>query len=235
MASDANREVAQAITNFLRTKHVPPTQAWMNGFIPTIRPSTPIAALQRTALFRILATDLTSSIQAPSAANVFPASISNPEAQDLKLAGPIAVQVLDIEDIGHSRWSQVEDIEAHDRGEMTKGREIIRVVADETNPDPNHAPDATASSGPHKLLLQDCKGTNVYAFELESINGISVQLAIGSKLVLKDVTIARGVILLEPKCVEVLGGKVEAWDKKWRSERKSVLKRKAAIGANGDG
>jgi RecQ-mediated genome instability protein 1 len=207
----------------------------MNGFMSTIRPSTPIAALQRTALFRILATDLSSSIQAPSPASLFPANISSPDTQELKLAGPIAVQVLDIEDIGHSRWSQVENIEAHERGEMTKGREIIRVVADETNSDPNHTPEAMASSGPHKLLLQDCKGTNVYAFELDSINGVSVQMPIGSKLVLKDVTVARGVILLEPKSVEVLGGKVEAWDKKWRNERKSTLKRKAVISADDAG
>jgi RecQ-mediated genome instability protein 1 len=207
----------------------------MNDFMPTVRLSTPIAALHRTALFRILATDLTSSVQAPLAANLFPANISSPETQELKLAGPIAVQVLDIEDIGHSRWSQVENIEAHERGEMTKGREIIRVVADETNSDPNDTPEAMASLGPHKLLLQDCKGTNVYAFELESINGVSVQMPIGSKLVLKDVTVARGAILLEPKSVEVLGGKVEAWDKKWRNERKSTLKRKAAISADDAG
>ena len=229
----ANNEVKQAIANYLRTKNVPPTPAWMNGFMQTIRPSTPIAALQRTALFRILSTDLKSSIQVASPASVFPANVSGPENRELNLVGPIVVQVLDIEDIGHSRWSQVENIEAHERGEMTKGREIIRVVADDNNSDPNHTPEAT-SSGPHKLLLQDCKGTNVYAFELDSINGVGVQMSIGTKLVLKDVSVARGVVLLEPKCVEVLGGKVEAWDKKWRSERKATLKRKAGI-SGGDG
>jgi RecQ-mediated genome instability protein 1 len=144
------------------------------------------------------------------------------------------VQILDIEDIGHSRWSQVENIEAHERGEMTKGREIIRVVDDETNTDPNNAAvsnaTSTTSSGPHKLLLQDAKGTKAYAFEMEAVSGISVQqLAIGAKLVLRDVMVARGVIMLEPKGVEVLGGKVDAWDRKWRAERKETLKRKAGM------
>lgn len=41
---------------------------------------------------------------------------------------------------------------------------------------------------------------------------------------------ARGVVLLEPRCVEVLGGKVDAWDRKWREERKKVLKEKAGMG-----
>ena len=223
--------MAQQIHNFLLAKGIPPTAAWMDTFLPAIRPNTPIAALQRTALFRILATDLTASVQ-PT--NIFPANVSSPETQEVNLAGPIAVQVLDIEDIGHSRWSQVENIEAHERGEMTKGREIIRVVPDENNSDPNHASDAMASAGPHKLLLQDANGTNVYAFEMEMIQGVSVQMSIGTKLALSNVTVARGVVLLEAKGVEILGGKVEAWDKKWRAERKGELKRKAGMG-NEDG
>lgn len=232
MSGESNRQMAQEIANYLRNKGIPPTAAWMESFMPAVRPSTPIAALQRTALFRILSTDLTSSIQG---APVFPANATSPETRELKLPGPIAAQVLDVEDIGHSRWSQVENIEAHERGETTKGREIIRVVADETNSDPNRTSEAIASAGPHKLLLQDSKGTNVYAFEMEAINGVGVQMSIGTKLVLREVTVARGVVLLEPRCVEVLGGKIEEWDKNWRRERKGILKRKAGIGADEGG
>lgn len=232
MASEYQRQTAAEVTNFLRTKGIQPTAAWMEGFFPAIRPNTTIAALQRTALFRIACTDLAASVQ-PTC--VFPANISSPETQELKLPGPIAVQVLDVEDIGHSRWSQVENMEAHERGEMTKGREIIRVVPDENNSDPNRTPKSLASTGPHKLLLQDAKGTNVYAFEMETIQGVGVQMSIGTKLALKDVTVARGVLLLEPRYVEVLGGKVDAWDKKWRAERKEALKRKAGMGSEEGG
>jgi len=87
------------------------------------------------------------------------------------------------------------------------------------------------SVGPHKLLLQDAKGTKVYGLELRNVQGVSVGMSIGAKLVLRDFEVARGVILLEPRCVEVLGGKVDAWDRKWREERKKVLKEKAGMGS----
>lgn len=205
------------------------------------RPNTPILAQQKTALFRILSADLTTSVQ-PNQSGLLPTDVSGPETKERVILGSISVQVLDIEDIGHSRWSQVETLEAQDRGEMTKGREIIRVVDDEDS----HDPDArtrtqqrtamSATGGPHKLLLQDSQGTKIYAFEVTSVNGIGVQqMSIGAKLVLRNVVVARGMALLEPKSVEVLGGKVEVWDKKWRAERKEVLKRKAGLGLEGEG
>ena len=206
----ANNDVKDAIFNYLQSKNVPPKQAWLRDFMPSIRLNTPIVALQKTAIFRILSTDLTQAVQISSPNSVFPAGVSSPEVKERKLAGPITVQVLDIEDIGQSCWSQVENIEAHERGEMTKGREIIRVVTDETNTDSNNTADTAPSSGPHKLLPQDANGTKVFAFEMEELRGLGVQLtSIGAKLVLRDVVVARGVLLLEPKGTEVLGGKVE--------------------------
>jgi RecQ-mediated genome instability protein 1 len=143
--------------------------------------------------------------------------------------------VLDVEDIGRSRWSQVEALEAQERGETTKGREVVRVLPAEEGPDGAAATAAGgggghASAGPHKLLLQDAKGTKVYGLEVRGIQGVSVGMAIGAKLVLRDFEVARGVVLLEPRCVEVLGGKVDASDRKWRDERKKVLKEKAGMG-----
>lgn len=235
-AQPSTGEIKAAITSYLASKNVPPNPIWVQNFLPTIRLNTPIVALQKTALFRLLAVDLTTSVQV-TPNSTFPANISSPEIKERKLAGPIPVQVLDIEDIGHSRWSQVENIEAQERGETTKGREIIRVVPDESNTDPNHIQSSdnnAGASGPHKLLLQDAKGTKIYGFELEPVRGVSVvNTAIGSKLVLRDTVVARGVILLEPKGVEVLGGKVDAWDRKWRGERKEELKRKAGMGESG--
>ena len=234
-ASITNNAVKAAISEYLRSKNVPPTSAWLRDFMPSIRLNTPIVALQKTALFRILSSDLTVSVQPSSPNSVFPSALSSPEVKEQRLPGPITVQILDIEDIGRSRWSQVENIEAHERGEMTKGREIIRVVADETNSDPNHTPETAASSGPHKLLLQDAKGTRLYGFELEAVNGVGVHTSIGAKLVLRSVLVSRGVVMLEAKSVEVLGGKVDVWDKKWRTERKEVLKRKAGMGEGEEG
>lgn len=141
------------------------------------------------------------------------------------------MQILDVEDVGRSRWSQVEALEAQERGETTKGREIVRVLPAEEGEGGGGvaAGGESGSAGPHKLLLQDAKGTKVYGLEVRSVQGVSVEMAIGTKLVLRDFEVARGVILLEPRCVEVLGGKVDAWDRKWREERKKVLKEKAGM------
>ncbi|KAK4542349.1 hypothetical protein LTR36_006805 [Oleoguttula mirabilis] len=224
-------EVTASISAFLAAKHVPPTQAWMTAFISTIRLNTPIVALQKTALFRLLATDITTSTT-KSAASCFATNITDPQVKERQVRGPITVQLLDVEDIGRSRWSQVEAIEAQERGETTKGREVIRVVPDDNGPDAA-TQNESKSSGPHKLLLQDANGLHVYAMELTSINGVGVQMAVGAKLVLKDFIVARGLILLEPRNVEMLGGKVDAWDRKWKEDRKKVLKEKAGVREGG--
>ncbi|KAK4993212.1 hypothetical protein LTR66_006067 [Elasticomyces elasticus] len=204
-----------ALSAHLASKALCPSQAWLSSFLSTTRPSTPLPALQKTALFRFLATDITTTSQ-PLPTAVLPTNIADGSISERIVRGSVVVQVLDIDDIGRSRWSQVEALEAAERGETTKGREIIRVVPNEDG----NAADTTQgaqekSSGPHKLLLQDAKGLKVYGFELHAVEGISLM--------------ARGVVLLEPRSTEVLGGKVEAWEKKWRDGRKDTLKAKAGI------
>lgn len=142
------------------------------------------------------------------------------------------VQVLDIEDIGSSMWSQVEKIEQVERGETIRGREIVRNVNvdDLDNANEGTASNAsrstgnTTSNGPHRLILQDASGTKVVALEYKAINGVSIEkLSIGAKLVLKDIIMARGMAMLTPETVTLLGGKIEAWDSTWRQKRKEVL------------
>jgi len=130
-------------------------------------------------------------------------------------------QVLDIDDIGLSRWAQVEAIEAKERGETTKGREIVRVVENE-NDGTTVAP-AVQSKGPFKLLLQDAKGVKVYALDLRGIDGINTSMTMGAKLVMRNVDVRRAVFMLEPGGVQVLGGKIEALDKAWKDGRKERL------------
>lgn len=144
----------------------------------------------------------------------------NAEIKERKLDGAIPVQVIDVEDVGRSRWSQVEAIESEERGETTKGREIVRVVPGEQGlSDPSEG-----SCGPHKLLVQDAAGTRVYCFELNAVEGVGLGVSIGSKLLLKSVTVARAVVLLTPEKVTVLGGKIDAWQKAWKEGRKEALK-----------
>ncbi|KAI9842759.1 MAG: hypothetical protein M1837_006942 [Sclerophora amabilis] len=207
-------------------------QAWLNSFLSSQQRTAPLPALKQTALFRLLQSDITTSIQ-QSPNSVFPLDISNGQVQERRVAGPIPVQILSIEDIAHSRWSQVEALEAEERGEKTKGREIIRVVPGEEEED--NTSTHPASTGPHKLILQDARGTSVYAVELFNIHGIDMNTSIGVKLILKDVLVARGVLLLEPKNVTFLGGKIEELQKKWKDGRKEALKTAARESSSSSG
>ncbi|KAL1654408.1 hypothetical protein SLS61_003008 [Didymella pomorum] len=147
------------------------------------------------------------------------------------MASPIICQVLDIEDIGQSRWSQVEAIEARDRGEMTKGREIVRVIEPE-NDDSDQAAAPTQSKGPFKLLLQDAKGLQIYALDLQGVDGLNVNMSMGVKLLLRDIEVRRAVIMLGPGNVQVLGGKLNALDKAWKEGRKDRLIKVANAGGD---
>jgi RecQ-mediated genome instability protein 1 len=215
----ANNLIAE-LTQHLRTRNLHPTAAWLQSFVSTTRANTPLPALKQTALFRLLAADITTSLL-PPANTVFPIDVLNAKITCRTVVGPIVCQVLDIDDIGLSRWSQVEAIEAKERGESTKGREIVRVVENE-NEGAAVAP-AIVSKGPFKLLLQDAKGVKIYAFDLRGIEGINTNMTMGAKLLLRNVEVRRAVVMLEPGKVDVLGGKLEALDKAWKDGRKERL------------
>ncbi|KAJ4348400.1 uncharacterized protein N0V89_009774 [Didymosphaeria variabile] len=218
------------LTQHLNSRHFYPAAAWLQSFVSGTRPNTALPALKQTALFRLLATDITASLQAPTH-TMFPQDALSPGTQTRTIAGPIICQVLDIEEIGLSRWAQVEQIEAKERGETTKGREIVRVVEDE-NEGGTVAP-AVHSKGPFKLLLQDAKGAQIYAVDLRGIEGINTSMAMGTKLLLRNTDIRRAVAMLEPGNVQVLGGKIDALDKVWRDGRKERLMNAVKIAGEG--
>lgn len=227
MSAPASNVASQVLAH-LSSKGLTPTQAWLVTFLSTQRPTTPLPAVKQTALFRILASDLAASLQT-TVSNTFPPDILNANIQERRLPGHIPVQVIDIEDICRSCWSQVEAIEAAERGETTKGREIIRVVQGEDGLATDTEATATERGGPHKLLLQDAKGTRVYGFELSAVEGVGMNMSIGAKMLLKNAVVTRGVVMLEPGSATLLGGKVEAAHKAWKEGRKTRLK--ASVGA----
>ena len=253
------------LANSLLTRHdLPVSSPWLSSFLSSRGSNTPpLPALTSTAQFRILASDITTSL-APAPPNALPANIADVNVKEHRLEGTIIVQVLDVMDIGSSKWSQVEAIERVERGEEVRGREVIRTVdvmgdEDGSGPDPASTTTVNAhanqnapttkklSSGPHKLLIQDAKGTKVLAFELVNIPKIALSISasaslpaslnqpqtlqmddpgmfIGCKLLLKPgTTVRRGMVMLRPEVCVVLGGKVEVWDRKWKEERKAML------------
>ncbi|KAL8720108.1 MAG: hypothetical protein Q9225_002984 [Loekoesia sp. 1 TL-2023] len=193
----------------------------------TQKPTTPIPALTQTASFRLLSSDITTSLSS-DASNCLPPDIGDVNIKERRLQGPLVLQLLGIEDMSRSRWEQVEAIEALERGEGTKGREIIRITGTEEGDD--SGANVNKGGGPHKLSLQDARGSRVYGIELKEIRGVGLGMSIGCKLVLKNAVVARGVVLMEPANTTILGGKIEAWHKTWKENRKTELK--AAIEAS---
>ncbi|CAF9907155.1 hypothetical protein IMSHALPRED_005453 [Imshaugia aleurites] len=218
---------AQISAQLTARKSLTPSSTWLSTFLKTQRPTTPLPALTQTACFRLLASDITKSLNTTSS-TCFPHDVHNASVQERRLPGSVAVQVLAIEDMSKSRWEQIEAIEALERGEGTKGREIVRVVA--TKDDESERASVPKGGGPHKILLQDAAGRRVYGIELKGLEGVGLGMSIGCKMVLRDALVARGVVLLEPGSTTVLGGKIEELHKAWKEGRKAELK--AAIEAN---
>lgn len=235
-----------------------PSPTWLASLIAARNPPPPLASLVATARARLLASDLTTpglldasyatSHSLPPAAAAAAVAVALPRA--------VVVQVLDLEDVSRSRWEQVEELEAIERGEGTRGRRVVRLPVggdgegehgdgEEGNDrqgqgrGPGAAPVAAgpgaggARNATHKLVLQDARGQKVFALELKRVGRIGVGMTnIGEKILLKrGATLARGVVMLEPSTCTVLGGKVDAWQKPWLEGRLARL-REAAL-ANG--
>ncbi|KAJ5885268.1 hypothetical protein N7495_009778 [Penicillium taxi] len=214
----------QIVAQIQNSKGLTASPAWINSFLASSTAQRNTPALIQTAIFRILASDFRESLSTTPTSR-FPVDVYDTNLQERCLQVSIPVQVLDIEDIGSSLWSQVEAIERIERGEAIRGREIIRTitVGEDADAAAHNAPVSTGS-GPHRLILQDACGVKAVAIEMERVEGLSLdKLSIGSKIMLKNVTVARGIILLNPSCVTVLGGKIDALDRPWKEERKRKL------------
>ncbi|KAH0606655.1 uncharacterized protein H6S33_003489 [Morchella sextelata] len=198
--------------------HLRPT--WLSHTLTTQRLPTG-AALLASLKFRILASDITESLQ-PHANLCFPPSIHDTDTQAQVLVGPIAVQIVAVEDVGLSRVEQLDRLEMAARGEVVRGREVIRVLPEEDGEAPRVVGRA-GKTGPCKVLVEDAGGRRVYAVELEAVEGVKSDMAIGAKMVLKDVTAARGLLLLTPGNTTFLGGKIEVLNLAWVEGRRQAL------------
>ncbi|KAI4168013.1 MAG: hypothetical protein LQ343_006720 [Gyalolechia ehrenbergii] len=227
MTTQTIQLAAEVAAHLASSKSLHPTQQWLSAFMSTQKSTTPLPALTQTASFRLLSSDITTSLSS-DASYCLPPDVSDVHIKERRLQGSVVLQLLGIEDMSKSRWEQIEAIEALERGEGTKGREIIRVTNTEEEDD--SGTNVSKGGGPHKLSLQDARGTKVFGIELNEIRGLGLGMSIGCKLVLKNAVVARGVILMEPASTTILGGKIDAWHKSWKENRKTELK--AAIEAS---
>ena len=171
---------AQISAHLATTLSVTPSSTWLAGFLSTQKPTTPLSSLLATARHRLLHSDIIASL-APAASTTFPVDVHDAERRERRLPGPLAVQVLVADNLSQSRWTQIEALEARERGEGTRGREVVRAVpaAEDGEPDPVGA---GGEGGTCRLLLQDAKGVKVWGLELKSVQGVKVGMGIGSKV-----------------------------------------------------
>ena len=234
---------SQISSQLQSTKSLCISPAWLDSFIASssasLQRNVPISALTQTALFRVLTSDFRDTLTTTDPTSLLPVDIFDPNVKERRLTGPVPVQVVDIEDIGTSLWSQVEAIERVERGEAVRGREIVRtvIVGDDSEARANHEganglegsdagadDNSRANNGPHRVILQDAAGTRTVAIELRRVHGLAIgKMQIGAKLVLRNATVARGMVLLTPECATVLGGKIELLDREWKEGRKAKL------------
>ncbi|KAK3384970.1 hypothetical protein B0H63DRAFT_175516 [Podospora didyma] len=254
-------DLATQLQTALRTQSIPvPSLTWLTTLATARTPPPPLASLIATARARLLASDLTSlglldeGYRASHSLPPITSATSIQTPKETRLPVDVVVQIVDLENITRSRWEQVEELEAIERGEQTRGREVIRLpltLSDEEDggggcgggcggglgddaatqrlPGSTAAATATAAqpkNATHKLVLQDSRGQRVYALELKRVERIAVgKTNIGEKILLKSGTkVARGVVMLEPSQCVVLGGKVEAWHKAWVEGRLERLR-----------
>ncbi|KAH8904523.1 hypothetical protein BR93DRAFT_929957 [Coniochaeta sp. PMI_546] len=250
------QDLQSSLLTSLSSQSLPlPSQSWLTALLSSRGNSPPpLPSLTATARARLLASDLTTpNLLDPSyiASHSLPADITRPDVRSTTLNRDVVLQVLDIENLSQSRWSQVEELEALARGEGTKGREIVRLPvggegedqegergvtqATQTQPQTQTLGRAAAaatpavSSGTHKLVLQDCKGLKISGLELKNVVKIAIgKLNLGEKILIKSgASVSRGVIMLEPTTCVVLGGKVDVWHKAWLDGRLARLKEAA--------
>lgn len=263
------QDLTTSLLTSLSSQSLPlPSEIWLTTLLSSSRGNAPppLPSLTATARARLLASDLTTpNLLDPAyiSSHSLPPDITRPDIRSTTLNLDVVLQVLDIESLSTSRWSQVEELEALARGEGTKGREIVRLpVGGEDEEGERGVTQATqgqtqtqtqtqgrpagrgagaaatpaVSTGTHKLVLQDCKGLKVSGLELRKVEKIAIgKLNIGEKILIKKgASVYRGVIMLEPATCIVLGGKVDAWHKAWVDGRLARLKEAANASRQGE-
>ena len=229
-----------------------PSPSLLTSVTTSRNPPPPLPSLIATAKARLLACDLASStLLDPSTASL-PLTVADAQAREARLPRDIHVQVVDVENLSLSRWEQIEELEAVERGERTRGREVVRVTAEDdgggrgdnegsqtqlptTSTQRRAAAAATTTAGKtatHRLVLQDRNGKRVFALEMQRMERIGVgRTCMGEKVLLKaGAVVARGTILLTPETCVFLGGKIDAWHKAWIEGRLARLRE--AVGSD---
>lgn len=106
MAQGIPAIINQISAQLINTKGFHPSQAWLISFLTTQKSTTPLPALTSTASYRILASDISQSLDHNSSA-AFPNDVSNVNFVERRLQGAIVTQVLAVEDMAKAVGSKL--------------------------------------------------------------------------------------------------------------------------------
>ncbi|GAO48209.1 hypothetical protein SAICODRAFT_83385 [Saitoella complicata NRRL Y-17804] len=216
---------------------LPLKQNWLVSILQVNDPPQAPQLLQAYVHSHILSSSVTESIDSPA---WFPPNTS--EQHETTLPGPFVVQVAHVREIGESTISQLEKLESYASGETTRGRSIIRNIIEDdgvhggaTQTQGTNATQATdvvgRPVGKHtcKVTFEDGAGRRVYGIEAKAVDSFYVGMNLGCKVILRNIHMLRGVILLKPANVTMLGGKIDSWNdnllKNLQDELERELKR----------
>ena len=210
------------LRNALHAQNLPPPNSDFLAHLTSRSPPPPLPSLLATAKARILACDLT-NVSILSELHPLPDGLDDANAKETRLPYDVYLQVVDVENLTLSRWEQIEELEADERGERTRGRQVIRVTAETEE---NDGGAIAGKNATHRLVLQDCNGRRVYGVEMARMNGLGLSTTnIGCKVLLrKDAVVARGTVLLSDENCVLLGGKIDSWHETWLKGRIARLK-----------
>ncbi|KAG4300993.1 hypothetical protein PCANB_002670 [Pneumocystis canis] len=132
------------------------------------------------------------------------------------LLGPYCLQVIQIQDIGFSLLEQLEYLEKFEDNGRLKAFNIIKEepITDDDNNNIENDKNKTVKKM-FKLLLEDASGCCIWAIEHKPIQEIHLKMNIGSKILLKNILILRGVLMLNPMNITFLGGKIDELNKNY--------------------
>lgn len=223
-----------------------PSQTLVTNLLSTT-PAPTLPRLIALTKSSILTSPITAASLLDPSVPAFPQNLLSPEVREGRLPADVLLQIVDIEDLSRSRWDQIEELERVERGEMKRGRAVVRVENEEEDQDRERATQSAGGAGAgaaaearkaggnatHRVTFRDRAGTHLYGLELVRMTRLAVGVTkIGEKVVIKrGAAVARGTVLLEPGTCSFLGGYVEDEEKRWAASRLKALKE--AVGTPG--
>ncbi|EMR10884.1 hypothetical protein PNEG_01030 [Pneumocystis murina B123] len=214
---------AEKVLKFLESKFLYVHLNWVEETLHQIDVSLNDKQLEQQIIQYLLNSDIKKSLTFQSC---LPADIFDKHNQ--VLPGPYCLQIIHVQDIGISIFNQLEYLEQFDESGTIKSYNVIWNNLSDIDDDEILDTDKPASKKFCKLLLEDSSGLCVWAIEHKPIKHIHIGINLGTKILLKNILVLRGVLILNPSNITFLGGQIFELNKNYfpsglKNQLKSAL------------